>query len=449
MVRSLVYLIYNLLLPVFLILSVPGYMVKGIKRGNLRRNFAQRFGQLPNSILQLPVKPLWVHAVSVGEVLVAAKIIRAILRKEPEKRIVLTTTTTTGYRVAEKELARQVIVIHNPVDLPMIVRKVVQKINPEKLILVESEVWPNLVKHLKSKGIPVLLANARLSPRSEGRYRKVAGIIRPIFQLINKTSVPFDSDVARWGAIGIRPDSITVTGSVKFDESVAASPDAKIKELTGWLKENDYTGGPIFLAGSTHAGEEFICGEAWKALQIQHPDLTLVIVPRHAERAPEIKADLQKLGFSPIFRSATTQQGTVTDPTGYSLGLNRVQSRSQQGTIVYVSDTTGELRAWFHLATVVFIGKSLTGKGGQNPVEPILAGRPVIVGPNMQNFHEVVADLVEKKGITQIPDHESLEEAINIFLTDPAKGVAQAARGKAAMEAHHEAALRTAEWILE
>ncbi|MDF1815357.1 MAG: glycosyltransferase N-terminal domain-containing protein [Verrucomicrobiales bacterium] len=429
MPRFLVYLLYNLLLPFVLLFGIPGYIFKGIKRGNLRRNFAQRFGNLPDEIKNLESKPLWVHAVSVGEVLVAAKIIRAILQMAPEKKIVLTTTTTTGYRVAEKELGNRIIVLHNPVDLPPVVAKVVKQINPEKLILVESEVWPNLVRYLHKRNVPVLLANARLSPRSEGRYLKVKPVIEPIFSLIDRTSVPFESDVARWTALGIAKDTITVPGSVKIDESVASSPEEKIAELTGWLKENGYTGGPIFLAGSTHAGEEKICARVWQELREKHPDLALVIVPRHAERAPDFKPELEALGLHPVSRS------------------NRVQSTTQQGT-VYVSDTTGELRAWFHLASVVFIGKSLAGKGGQNPFEPILAGCPVIVGPNMQNFHEMVSDLVAKKGITQVPDESGLKNAVDQFLDNPEEGVQQAARGKAAMDSHQGAALRTARWIL-
>lgn len=436
----LVYLIYNLLFPIFLITGIPGYIVKGMKRGNLKRNLAQRFGNLPDSITSLEEKTLWLHAVSVGEVLVAAKIIRAILQKAPDKKIVLTTTTTTGYRVAEKELEGQVIVIHNPVDLPHVVKKVVKQINPEKLILVEAEVWPNLVKHLHRLGIPVLLANARLSPRSERRYRKVAGLISPVFSLVDRASVPFDTDVERWSAIGIEKESISVLGSVKFDESVAGSPDAKIEELKSWLNENGYSGGPIFLAGSTHAGEEGICGQVWKDLKNRFPELTLVIVPRHAERAPDFKPELENLGLTPIFRSYPVQsdsvQGTVENGTGYN------------SNSVFVSDTTGELRAWYHLASVVFIGKSLTGKGGQNPVEPVLTGKPTIVGPNMQNFGEVISDLVKKDGITQVEDADALKAALSTLLENPAAGIAQAERGKAAMESHHGAALRTADWIL-
>ena len=445
MPRCFVFFVYNTLLPFLLLFGMPGYIVKGIKRGGLGNNFRQRFGRLPNSIRELSEKPLWIHAVSVGEVLVAAKIIRALRQAAPEKYIVLTTTTTTGYRVAKDELAplAKVAVLHNPVDLPWVVRSVVRQINPEKLILVEAEVWPNLVNFLKRKGVPVLLANARLSPRSEQRYLKVANLIRPVFSLIERTSVPFQTDVARWTPLGIAEESITVLGSVKFDESVAENHDEKIAELASWLTETGCPGNRrIFLAGSTSPGEELICAEAWRELQSRHPDLVLVVVPRHAERAPEIEQELKAAGFDPIFRlkrvQSAIEEGTVDDRRGYN-----------EAKTVWISDTTGEQRAWFHLAEVVFVGKSLRGKGGQNPVEPVLAGKPVIVGPNMQNFLEVIRDLVSREGICQINEASELAPALDEFLSDPEKGRQQAGRGISAMETHHGAALRTARWILE
>ncbi len=456
MSRSLVYLLYNLLLPLALVVGLPGYISKGLKRGNLGRNFRQRFGRLPRAIAELDSRPLWIHAVSVGEVLVASKMIRAIRLIDREQPIVLSTTTTTGYRVAEKELgtSRKIFVIHNPVDLSPVVRKVVRHINPRALVLVEAEIWPNLVLHARSKNIPVLLANARLSPRSERRYLRFRNLIEPVFSQIDAASVPFPSDVDRWTALGIRRESIRVVGSVKFDESVAERPGARITELADWLESTGCDRGRrIFLGGSTHPGEERICADTWSTLTRDHPDLALVLVPRHAERAPEIDADLRRAGFDPILRSRTRQRNgsdraTQKEASTPDRGRNN-PDRSASSKRIWISDTTGELRAWFHLASVVFMGKSLGAKGGQNPVEPILAGKPVIVGPEMQNFREVVADLVSREGITQIDDAAGLVEAVAHFIVTPETGKEQAARGIAALLAHHGAATRTAEWILD
>lgn len=439
MPRFLIFTLYNLSLPIFLCVGLPGYLIKGFKRGNLRRNFTQRFGNLPDEARYSGSgeKPVWLHAVSVGEVLVAAKVIRSLRDREPVRRMVLSTTTTTGYRVAEKELSgdRLITVIHNPVDLPLVVRRVVRDINPEMLVLIESEVWPNLVRFLRKKGIPVLLANARLSPRSESRYRKVLPLVVPIFSLIERAAVPFEPDIERWSALGIDRDRIKVTGSVKFDESSGSPTAEKEAELEQWLREHGpWRNGPILLAGSTHAGEEAICGEVWQSLKSRYPDLTLVIVPRHAERAPDFKPELEALGLTPVFRGAThlNPDAPCPDPS-----------------VVYVSDTTGELRAWFQIASVVFMGKSLTGKGGQNPVEPILAGKPVVVGPHMQNFREVVEDLLGERAISRVESAGELEKTIEGFLENPDEASGQAGRGRMAMEKHHGAASRTARWILE
>ena len=446
MPRFLVYLIYNLLFPFFLLLGLPGYIVKGVRRGGLRRNFVQRFGFLPREVRSIRGKTLWIHAVSVGEVLVAGKIIRALRELEPTRPIILSTTTTTGFKVAEKDLPvdENIHVIHNPVDLPGIVGSVVRQINPERVVLVESEIWPNLVMHLKRRGIPVLLANARLSPRSEVRYLQAKTFVAPVFSLIDRTGVPFEADVDRWTTLGIPRETISVFGSVKFDESESAVPVEKMEELTGWLADNGCDGDrPIFLAGSTHAGEELICARVYRRLKAKYPDLALVVVPRHAERAPDIEKDLQDLNLLPVFRThpshrapSLDEDGEVIDPAGYD-------------DYVYVSDTTGELRAWFYLAEVVFIGKSLAGRGGQNPVEPILAGRPVIVGPHMQNFREVVDDLIAKAGIISVENEVTLAIEVDNLLGSKTERELVAAAGKTAMEFHHGAAMRTAEWILE
>ncbi len=221
MPRPLIYLLYNLLLPVVLVLGLPAFVIKGIRRGGLARNFRQRLGFFSSETRSAfeGKKPLWIHAVSVGEVFLALKLIEALRAVAPGRHIVLSTTTTTGYRVAAEKESETLTVIHNPVDLPWIAWSVLCKIDPCALVLVEAEVWPNLVGLAKRRGIPVLLANARLSPRSERRYGKVRGLIQPIFSLLDGVTVPFDEDVARWSALGIPAERIVVTGSVKFDNA--------------------------------------------------------------------------------------------------------------------------------------------------------------------------------------------------------------------------------------
>jgi len=221
---------------------------------------------------------------------------------------------------------------------------------------------------------------------------------------------------------------------VKFDENEDQEPPVdQIRELQQWLgAQGVLDNAPVFLAGSTHDGEETLATRVWLELRKQFPDLALVIVPRHAERANEIARQLSRLHVNAVLRERPP---------------NRVQSATQQGMVgsVCVANTTGELRAWYHLADVVMIGKSFTGKGGQNPVEPILAGKPVVVGPHMQNFVDVVLDLVSAGGIAQVPDENGLREMAAEFLAHPESGIRQSENGRRAMARHQGASERTAE----
>jgi len=441
MPRALVYLIYNSLLPFVLLLGFPSFIIKGIRRGGLKRNFRQRFGHFRPEIHEAIAgkEAIWIHAVSVGEVFLALKMIEAMQSREPEQQIVLTTTTTTGHAIADEKTSATLTVIHNPVDLPWVVARVLDLIQPRAIVLVESEIWPNLLAAAGKRGIPVKLANARLSPRSGQRYAKFRPFVEPIFSQLEAVSVPFEIDRPRWSALGIPEERIEVLGSVKFDQAGGNEiSNQKVAEIRDWLTQTGFQDGSrILLAGSTHDGEEALIASVFSRLREQLPDLALVIVPRHAERAGEIAGQLSQAGFTTLLKA----------------GPNRVQSLTQQGSVdpathVWLANTTGELRAWFHLAEAVIIGKSFCGEGGQNPVEPILAGRPVIVGPNMQNFAEVMDDLVSVNGIRQLSSSEELESALLHIFQNPEESAAMAERGTGAMARHLGAAERTARFIL-
>ena len=435
MPRFLVYLIYNSLLPGVLLLGLPAFIVKGIKRGGLARNFRQRLGWFHSKTLHRfeGGSPIWVHAVSVGEVLLALKLIEALHAAAPTKKIVLSTTTTTAFDVADEHTHEFLIVIHNPVDIPFVTSHVIKLIKPEQLILIEAEIWPNLIRQLNNRGIPIRLINARLSPRSQRRYQKALSLIRPIFSLIDQVTVPFEADVDRWASVGIKRDRICVLGSVKFDNTLAASDNHKINELKEWLIQHGLPRrSRIMLGGSTHDGEEMLLAETAQKLKVDHPDLELVIIPRHAERGGEIAKQLETAGFLPILQK--------TNET-------RAHSSSSKKK-VWIANTTGELRAWYFLAEIVVVGKSLCGKGGQNPVEPILTGKPTIVGPNMENFADIVSNLVKADGIVQITGRESLFPTIDGLLSDPTRCEVLIRNGAAALERHRGATKRTANLIL-
>lgn len=442
MSRVFVYLLYNLLLPVVLLLGLPSFLIKGLRRGGLARNFLQRLGFLPEPLLERlrGRRPIWIHAVSVGEVFIALKLVEALRSAAPERALVLSTTTTTGYRVASAQADDQLVVIHNPVDLPWIAARVLRLLDPSALVLVESEIWPNLVGLAKRRGLPVLLANARLSPRSERRYRKGRALVAPIFSLLDGLTVPFEADPARWGALGVAPERIAITGSVKFDHAIpGASGEGLREELAAWLARTGLgQGRRLLLGGSTHEGEERLLATTVRRLQEEFPELALVLVPRHAERGPALAAQLRREGFDPVLR-----MGDETGPPPAPYPTSGVPSAR-----VWIANTTGELRAWYSLAEAVVVGKSFHGIGGQNPVEPILAGRPVLVGPHMENFAEIVSELRGLGGLQQLATPEALPDALAALLRDPERGRAMARTGAAAMARHAGAAARNAAWIL-
>lgn len=446
MPRPLVYLIYNLLLPVVLLIGFPSFVLKGIRRGGLARNFRQRFGIFsPELRMRLKEdRPIWIHAVSVGEIFIALKIIEAIHARSPGQLIVLSTTTTTGYAVADEKAGDKLVVIHNPVDLPWIAAKVARLVNPLALVLIEAEIWPNLVATMKHRGTPVLLANARLSPRSARRYQKFRAFIEPIFSQLNAISIPFEADREKWAAIGVDPDKIHLLGSVKFDSTSAMGEMEKtLSDLKDWLAQTGFPASArILLGGSTHEGEERLIANLARTVRASVPDLAVVLVPRHAERGASISAQLKEDGFDPVLRVETS------DATSHP-----VESSTKEGSVslderVWIANTTGELRAWFHLSELVIIGKSFAGEGGQNPVEPILAGKPVLVGPYMQNFADVVTDLLQVKGLCQAGAASDLPELVSGFLLHPETGEAMAQRGRKAMERHEGAAERTAAFVM-
>jgi 3-deoxy-D-manno-octulosonic-acid transferase len=436
MTRPLVYLLYNLLLPVVLLLGLPAFLAKGLRRGGLARNFRQRLGFFSGDALAriAAKRPVWIHAVSVGEVFIALKLVEALRAASPGVPLVLSTTTTTGYRVAAEKVSDALTVIHNPVDLPWVAARVLRLVDPRALVLVEAEIWPNLVGLAKRRGVPVLLANARLSPRSERRYGKARAFVAPVFSLLDGVTVPFDGDIARWAALGISEDRIEVTGSVKFDNSgPAAVSEALAGELGSWLAATGLpSGARILIGASTHEGEERLLAGLARGLKADFPGLELVLVPRHAERGAEIASRLREDGFDPVLRVGPGSDAGKLDPT-----------RPR----VWIANTTGELRAWYGLAELVFVGKSLRGLGGQNPVEPVLAGKPVVVGPNMQNFAEVVAELRDLGGLRQVDDEAGLVDALRDILQDPEAGRAMASRGAVAMARHAGSAERNAAWI--
>jgi 3-deoxy-D-manno-octulosonic-acid transferase len=439
MSRTLSLIIYNLLLPLGLVLMAPGALLKMRRRGGRWGDFCQRLGLYsPETLLAIASLPrgglrFWVHAVSVGEVNVAVKIIRRLLAARVDCGVVLTTTTPTGHRLAEEFAQRQhgrVTALYSPLDFPFVATRVLEEIQPSHLVLVEAEIWPNLVTAAKKLGIPVSLVNARLSTRSEKRFRFFGFLVRPLFSALDQVMVQDREDVRRWEALGVRGECIRHTGSVKFDPDAAAVDSAVVERLRRVL---DHSGAdraaPVMLAASTHAGEELEIAKVFVRLREKVPGLLLLIVPRHVERSREIAAELkERTSLKPVLRTALGAQPPKTD--------------------CVIVDTTGELAAWQHLASVVVIGKSFLAEGGQNPAEALLAGRPVVFGPHMENFDLLVQLLLAEKGAVQVTDFEAMEGAVLRLLTDADHSEDIARAGQDALHKHEGATQKTVERLL-
>ncbi len=420
---------YNLLFPFALLVFLPGYLRKARRRGNYRENFGQRFGCYDAELrARLAAHPhTWIHAVSVGEVVIALKLLTKLRARDPQFRSVLTTTTSTGYSVARQGMPDGTIVLYNPLDFWPVTRRAFRAIRPQAIVLVEAEVWPNLAAEARNRGIPLALVNARLSDRSERRFRKFAAIVRPTFRCLDLVCVQEARDVTRWEALGVRPSVIRHTGSIKYDPSEtqmdAEQPRQVLRELG--IAETR----PILLGGSTHPGEEEILAQVFQRLRAELPDALLILAPRHVERSAEVAAMLRQQGLRFVARSAAAAPGA--------------------GPVdVILLDTTGELRHWYAAATAVFIGKSLTTHGGQNPVEPIMAGRPVIFGPHMENFAALAKSLLENDGAVLIANAEELAAAALDLLRNAARRDALVRQAAEVLSPHRGATERTAALVL-
>ncbi|MFL6542462.1 MAG: 3-deoxy-D-manno-octulosonic acid transferase [Chthoniobacterales bacterium] len=410
--------IYNLLFPIGLLLYLPRQLVKMFRRGNYRENFGQRLG-IYDSETRARLSDggrTWIHAVSVGEVRIALKLIAQLRELEPATRFALTTTTSTGYAVALKAADQSIEVMYNAIDFWPAIRSAFRAIQPQRIILVEAEVWPNLVSIAHNHHVPIALVNARLSSRSEARFRMFRAVVAPIFRSLDLVCVPERRDVSRWVALGVQQERIRCVGSIKFD--VVQSAPRGVNRL----HENR----PVLFGGSTHAGEEEILALAFQRLRREFPNLLLVIAPRHVERTREIRGRLEAQGLGVALRSDTNIP--VRD--------------------CLLIDTTGELQDWYAIATVVFVGKSVMARGGQNPVEPIIAGKPVLFGPHMENFQPLADSLVESHGAIRVTDVDSLVSEAGHLLHEPARAAKLVENARTALAAHTGATHRTAELLV-
>jgi len=395
--------IYNILFTIFFALTSPYYFLRLRRRGSWRRGFWERFGYYDAKLKQAITNRhvLWIHAVSVGEVNLCTQIIRLLEQRMPNLKIVVSTTTTTGMGELQKRLPTHVSRIYYPVDGRKWVARALATIHPEAMVLVETEIWPNFIWRVRQMGIPLFLVNARLSERSFRGYKRFGFLFRPLFASFEGVGVQSKEDGIRLCKLGCRPGAVHVVGSLKYD--AAKLDERRVLNVPAMLGQ---LGVPaearLLVGGSTHPGEEILLAEQFLRLRSQFPDLFLVLVPRHFERSKGIGRELRQRGVKFVYRSEITLNSSFEPGEVNCLLVN----------------TTGELRYFYEQATVIFVGKSLTAAGGQNPIEPGALGKAMVFGPNMQNFAEVAGSLVARNAAVQVRDAAGLEKALAELLAD-------------------------------
>ena len=371
---------------------LPVLAFKRLRRDGYGRGLGQRLGRLGEG---LPREPrCWIHAVSVGEAATAVPLVEAITRRWPQLGIVMTTVTPTGARIVADRLAGRAVHRYFPIDLPGPVRRVLDAVNPRFFLCMETELWPNLLRALAARGVPSMIANGRISDRSFRRYRLVRFFTARMLAHVRVLAMQSEEDARRIIALGARPERVVVTGNIKSDLiPPEGGGDALWQRLLG-LDDGE----PVWVAGSTHRGEEAIVLDVYLHLRARMPTLTLVLAPRHPERVAEVERLVRERRLQPVRRSE----------------LPKSQAR---GAVIIV-DTVGELAQIYRVASVVFVGGSLAPTGGHNMLEPALLRKPVLFGPHTTNFRESAELLVEAEGALVARDGAELEAHMGALLMD-------------------------------
>ena len=428
-------LLYTVLYSLGFVLLSPLFLYKMWKRGKYRENFWQRFGFYSADLRErLTVKNqrrCWIQAVSVGEVNVALLLIGALQRKFPDLLIVVTTTTSTGYTLAYERLPQEVELLYFPQDFPWSVHRAYDLIQPDFIVLIESELWPNHIWTGVRRSVPLFLVNGRMSPRSERRYKQLGSLPRLVFDKLALVCAQSQEDTDNFTEIGVPRDRVHMTGNMKYDVSMPhadvqrVDPAYLLKQISISLAQ------PILVAGSTHPGEEEILFNVFADLRQRFPQLFLVLVPRHVERTREVVELARQKQIKFVLRS-------------------EINSHLEQTARPYdclIVNTTGELKWFYRIATVIFVGKSLVGQGGQNIVEAAASGHPVVFGPLMQNFRAIAQQFVAEDACVQVTDADGLCRALQELLENPDRRQSIVAAAHRVIESNVGATTRCVELI--
>ena len=377
------FILYDLIFFIFALVYLPIYLL----RGKFHQGFSSRLGILPAN-LSLD-RPIWVHAVSVGEAVSIKELITQLRKAYPHKKLVISTVTATGNKIAQGLIGYSDLLIYLPLDFSFIVRHVLKRINPSLFIIAETEIWPNLISELYKQKIPIVTVNGRISDSSYSGYSAIKYIIRPILRKVNIFLLQSDTDALRLERLGVAKEKIQVTGNLKFD--INLNVGLRLDTLEYRQKLLLGSEDKLWVCGSTHAGEEMLIIQTYKELLLVCPKLKLFLAPRHPERSKDIAALLSKMKFMPVFVSSIS--GAC--PTCIN-------------SPVFILDTIGQLFNYYACADIVFVGGSLVKKGGHNIIEPASLKKPVIFGPYMFNFRDIADLFIQYKAGVMVSSAQEL-----------------------------------------
>lgn len=377
-------LCYRLLLP-----FAMAYLWWQTRRnGGSNKGWQQRLGLVAPT--EQPV--IWVHAVSVGETIASAPLVKTILDRRPDVPVLVTAMTATGAAQARSLFGDRALYAYAPFDTPGAVRRFVRRVRPRALVIMETELWPNLIVETSRRQCPVFLVNARLSERSARGYQRIGGWVRSLLGRLDWIAAQAEDDAARFVDIGARPDSVSVTGSIKFDVTITDQVRTRANDLRKSIGER-----PVWIAASTHEGEDEQLLDAHARILEKRPEALLILVPRHPDRFDSVAALTDSRGFSQVRRSSGEPVGAAQ---------------------VYLGDTMGELMALYGASDVAFVGGSLIERGGHNPLEPAAWGMAVVTGPHVFNFETVYRQLEAGHGLVRIQGEAELAEEVSGLLAD-------------------------------
>ncbi|KAB7627339.1 lipid IV(A) 3-deoxy-D-manno-octulosonic acid transferase [Alkalilimnicola sp. S0819] len=400
-------LLYSLLLYALTPLVLARLLWRSRRAPDYRRRWAERFGFGPRPA----TPPIWLHAVSVGEFQAALPLLKALRRCHPDIPLLVTTTTPTGSRRVRESFGDQVLHGYLPYDLPGAVRRFLGRARPRLVIVMETELWPNLFHQVRGRDIPLLLINARLSARSARGYARLGALTRRTLEQVDWIAAQGASDAERLRALGAPAERVSVVGNIKFEQEIPQALRARGEALRAQLGADR----PVWVAASTHAGEDEQLLAAHRRVRARHPACALILVPRHPERFDAVAALCERQGWRLALRSA---------------------GAPDESTEVLLGDSMGEMPLYFAAADLAFMGGSLVSVGGHNPLEPAALGLPVLSGPAVFNFQEIMDAMSEAGALELVADEAALAERAASLLGDRDVARAMGQRGRALLARH-------------